>query len=116
MSEIENLAQKQLIAYNEANLDAFCACYHPDVRVLDDQGEESIRGAELFRRRYEVMFKRGGFGAEVPQRISLGIHCVDKEYYWRSATEEQGEIRGEVLVRYTLRDHLIGTVQFLRPE
>ena len=60
---VVRLATDQLAAYNAADLDAFCACYHEDVVVLDDDGSESLRGAEAFRARYAPMFARGGFGA-----------------------------------------------------
>ena len=58
---VVRLATDQLTAYNAADLDAFCACYHEDVVVLDDDGSESLRGAEAFRARYAPMFARGGF-------------------------------------------------------
>jgi hypothetical protein len=111
---IEELASRQLAAYNAADLDAFCACYHPDVVVLDADGRESVRGAAAFRARYESLFSRGGFGAEVPQRVVCGEHCVDYERYWREADEGQQAVSGELLVRYRLRDDLIGEVQFFR--
>ncbi len=105
---IAKLATDQLAAYNRADLDAFCACYHPDVRVFNGD-EEKPRGIEAFRSRYAEMFAKGGFSATVPKRITLGDHCVDLEHWSR----DNGK-RGEVLVRYTERDGLIGVVQFLR--
>jgi hypothetical protein len=35
MTPIERLAQQQLDAYNRADLNAFVACYHPEVRILN---------------------------------------------------------------------------------
>ncbi len=43
MSTIVALATQQLAAYNDSNLDAFVACYHADVRVLN--GDEVIRAS-----------------------------------------------------------------------
>ena len=71
------------------------------------------RMMEAFRERYVTMFARGGFGASVPERLSVGPHCVDLEHYWRTADGNRSE--GTVLVRYAERDGLIGRVQFLRP-
>lgn len=105
---IAQLATKQLAAYNRADLDGFCECYHPNVRVFNGEIEKTP-GIEAFRERYEEMFARGGFGASVPERISSGDHCVDLEHWWRD-----GGKTGKVLVRYTEKDGLIGIVQFLR--
>ena len=107
-TEISKLAIKQLAAYNRADLDAFCACYHPDVRVFNGETEKPP-GIDAFRERYVEMFAKGGFGASVPNRVSLGDLCVYVEHWWRD-----GGKTGKVLVRYTERDGLIGVVQFLR--
>lgn len=107
---IEDLATRQLAAYNAADLDAFCACYHPDVQMF--AGEElELTGLADFRDRYADMFARGGFGATVPTRIAHGDHCVDEEHWWRDT--DDGRNTGVILVRYRLRDGLIGLVQFL---
>jgi hypothetical protein len=107
-SVICKLAAKQLEAYNRGDLDGFCACYHADVRVFSGE-EEKPSGIEAFRERYAEMFAKGGFNASVPTRVSSGKHCVDLEH-WR---RDDGKT-GEVLVRYTEKDGLIGTVQFFR--
>ena len=106
------LASRQLEAYNQSDLDAFCACYHPEVVVYDAQGQVSLQGKKAFRARYTLMFTQGRFGATVTQRIVMGEHCIDHELYWREALENREATQGEVLVRYRLRDHLIGEVQF----
>jgi hypothetical protein len=112
MMRIERLAQQQLDAYNRTDLDAFVACYHPDVRVLSGD-EQTINGIDEFRDRYQALFSESQFGATVPQRIALNTHCVDFEEWWRidPSTGERSE--GQILVRYEERDGLIGTVQFL---
>jgi hypothetical protein len=108
------LAARQLDAYNHADLDAFCDCYHPEVVVLDADGSVNIEGIESFRMRYADKFAAGGFGASVSERISLGPQCVDLEHYWffdASGVRQEGS----VLVCYTLADALIARVQFLSP-
>ncbi|MEC7523017.1 MAG: nuclear transport factor 2 family protein [Myxococcota bacterium] len=114
MEPVESLARRQLDAYNAADLDAFCACYHPQVRVLDHDGNEVCVGIEAFRRRYEALFSTRTFGGAVETRLVVGEHCVDHERWWRTdpATGERSE--GEVLVRYRLRDGSIGEAQFFR--
>ena len=112
MTTIEQLAQRQLDAYNRSDLDAFVACYHPDVRVFNGD-EQSINGRDEMRDRYRDLFSEWQFGASVPQRISLNTHCVDLEAWWRIDPDTGARSEGQVLVRYEERDGLIGTVQFL---
>lgn len=113
MSAISELAQAQLQAYNDADLEAFCACYHPKVRVLDEEGRCNLEGIEAFRARYGSMFERfEQVQASVPQRLCYGSHCVDLEHYSRVDRQTQERSGGTVLVRYTLREGLIGTAQF----
>lgn len=113
-SEITRLAARQLEAYNQGDLEAFCACYHTDVVVYDENGQESLKGITAFRERYAVMFANGHFGATVNTRLSVGDHCIDLEEYWRGTAAGEDAIRGEVLVRYRLKEDRIGEVQFLR--
>ncbi len=113
MSLIEDLAQRQLAAYNASDLDAFVACYHEDIVVLNDD-EESLRGRDAFRERYTGLFSDWDFGADVPQQLHFGDHCVDYETWWRVNPTTGERTEGSVLVRYSARDGLIGVVQFLR--
>jgi hypothetical protein len=109
-----DLAARQLAAYNRADLDAFCACYHPAVTVLDADGAVSISGIAMFRERYAGKFAAGGFGATVSERLVLERHCVDLEHcWWLDADGARQD--ASVLVRYTVADGLIAVVQFLRP-
>ena len=110
-TDIATLAQRQLDAYNAGDLDAFVACYHPEVVVWED-GQASLSGRAAFRERYEDLFSGGGFGASVPGRLAEGPHCVDLEVWWREP-EDGVRREGRILVRYTARDGLIGEVQFL---
>ena len=112
MSKIIALAQAQLSAYNAADLDAFVGCYHPDVRVFSGE-EQTIVGSEAFRERYRDLFVDWEFGATVSQQLSVENHCVDLEHWWRVDPQNQQRETGTILVRYTLREGRIGTVQFL---
>ena len=113
MSSIVELAARQLVAYNNSDLNAFCACYHPEVVVLDCD-EQIVVGIEDFRERYRGLFEGFEFGAEVTQRLDAGDHCVDYETWWRIDPGTGERSQGVVLVRYTLRDQTIGWVQFFR--
>ena len=112
-SPIVQLAIDQLVAYNAADLEAFAACYHAYVVALDGEGAVTFEGREALRERYRPMFERGNFGATVDQRVCAGPHCVDSERFWRVGPDGL-RVEGDLLVRYTERDGLIGVVQFLR--
>ena len=113
MSSIVELAARQLAAYNASDLNAFCACYHPEVVVLDAE-EQIAQGIADFRERYRGLFEGFQFGAEVTKRLDAGNHCVDYETWWRIDPQTGTRSAGVVLVRYTLRDDTIGWVQFFR--
>lgn len=111
---VETLARRQLEAYNAADLDGFCACYHDDVRVLDEDGVVVCRGMEAFRARYAPMFATGAFGGTVDTRLAVGEHCVDHERWWKLDPASGERSEGELLVRYRVRDGLLGEAQFFR--
>jgi hypothetical protein len=116
MSEplVLQLSRAQLQAYNRADLDAFCACYHPEVRVLEADGTVRSQGMEAFRARYAGLFADfEAVYAEVDARLLLGAHVVERER-WSRRHRLTGEVSsGEVLVRYTERDGTIAVAEFL---
>lgn len=116
MSEslVLQLATRQLTAYNAADLDAFCACYHSDVKVLDVDGAVTVQGMEAFRSRYAGLFRDfEDVHAEVDARVVLGPHVVEHEA-WSRRNRATGEVSGgTVLVRYTEREGAIAVAQFL---
>jgi hypothetical protein len=111
---IELLAQKQLSAYNQNDLDTFCVCYHPQVQILDEDSRIVCQGIANFRTRYIALFTHFQCGAEVSQRIYLGSHCVDLESWWRIDLRTQERTEGKVMVRYSMSDDLISCVQFFK--
>ena len=113
-TQVEQLAQKQLQAYNKSDLDAFCECYHAQVRVLDEEGVCVSEGIDAFRKRYEQMFNTLQFGAEVTQRIVLNQTCIDDEQWWRIDSSTGEKKQGRVLVRYQADEGKIALVQFFR--
>lgn len=112
MSEIEELACRQLEAYNASDLDGFCDCYHDQVEVWNDLAP-GTSGITSFRDRYQDMFARWSFGGTVSRRVVAGDHAVDLEHWWRVHPDTGERTEGDLLVRYTLREGRIGIVQFL---
>lgn len=112
---ISDLVDRQLEAYNRADLDAFCACYAEDVVVLDETGRRVVDGMVDFRARYAELFERcRDVRAELTQRVVHGDHEVDLERWSRVRRDTEEHLEGDVLVRYTARDGLIAWVCFLR--
>ena len=118
MSEplVLQLSRAQLDAYNRADLEAFCACYHPAVRVIDFDGTVRSEGMEAFRTRYAGLFADyAEVHAAVDSRMLLGPHVVERER-WSRRHRVTGEVTsGEVVVRYTERDGRIAVACFLLP-
>ncbi len=112
---IETLASSQLHAYNQKDIDLFCACFGQDVRVLDTDGTVLIAGIHDFRAKYQALFAdHTEFGAAVEERVTVPPHCVDHEFWWRTHGQSGVSTSGEVLVRYTKVGDTIGVVQFFR--
>lgn len=110
------LSRAQLDAYNRADVEAFCACYHQDVVVLGEDGAVTLRGMDAFRTRYAGMFaSHDEVHAEVDARLLLPPHVVEHETWARRDRATGLRSSGEVLVRYTERDGKIAIVAFLTP-
>ncbi len=115
-SEIEELAARQLAAYNRADVDAFVACFHDEVEVLGETGGVELRGIEAFRERYAAMFAaHADVRATVSGRLVLAPHVIEHETWSRVRRSDGAALGGEVLVRYTAQGGRIRWVAFLRP-
>lgn len=112
---VERLSTLQLSAYNAADVDAFCACYHPEVVVMGHDGAVRMAGMAAFRESYGRMFaEHEGVGAAVDTRLALGPHVVERERWWRTNRATGVRTEGVVLVRYTADEGRIRWVEFLR--
>lgn len=114
-SKVLQLAKQQLDAYNEGDIDAFCACYHTNVTVLDEGGNTTMQGIEAFRQRYAQLFETFTTNGTISHRVCLPPHVVEHEHWSRTNKETQEGSKGEVLVRYTEYEGLIYRVQFFHP-
>lgn len=72
--------ERQLIAYNARDIDAFMACFAPDVRVEDGHGALRIDGWEAKRERYAAAFEREPtVHCKILSRIRYQDYVVDHE-------------------------------------
>jgi hypothetical protein len=114
-SLIVQLSDRQLRAYNAADLDEFCRCYHREVQVIDAAGVVSASGLDAFRERYRMMFDgHSQVSAYVTDRMVLGPHIVEREFWSRVDRVTNAKLSGEILVRYTEHEGLIRWAQFFR--
>jgi hypothetical protein len=110
--EPTELAQRQLDAYNSHDLEAFVACYHPEVEVRDfPSGELSFQGHAAMRQRYGPVFERGTIHAELVGRICQGVVAIDQEHVTGLADEPV-----DAVAMYEIEGELIRRVWFVRPR
>ena len=76
----EELAQGQLEAYNDRDLDRFCSYFSPDVRVLDAQTHDVLFvGMDAFRERYARTFSNENLHCQLVNRIVHNHIVIDQE-------------------------------------
>ncbi|UCZ55228.1 nuclear transport factor 2 family protein [Bacillus shivajii] len=82
MNKAEELAQKQLDAYNNGDIDAFIDVYAEDVQVFDFPSNElKFSGLAEMRERYGKLFKENpNQHAALLSRMSKGKIVFDHEH------------------------------------
>jgi hypothetical protein len=110
--EMAALAQRQLEAYNRKDLEAFCACYHPEVEVSRAVGAPpTTRGMAEFKTVYQDRFSKSpNLRCEVVNRIVLSEGVIDEEHVFGLL----GQDKLHVAAIYGFRDGLIDRVWFVR--
>lgn len=108
----EDVAQRQLNAYNARDLDAFLACYAPAVQVFTYPDTPQYQGLEAMRQRYGKLFARfPRLHARLSERIVLGETVIDRE----EVTGMQEGRTGQAIAIYRVEGNLIREVRFVRP-
>ncbi len=74
-----SLVQKQLIAYNARNIDAFLEPYADDVEIYDFPNKLLSKGKEAMRKDYAFFNTVPELHCEIKQRIIQGNIVIDKE-------------------------------------
>lgn len=76
------VVSRQLAAYNARDAVGFCACYAPDVTVIDlDSGVIRLSGMEAFAAAYRAQFERWPMQrAELRHRHIVGNLVFDTEH------------------------------------
>jgi hypothetical protein len=73
--------QAQLDAFNNRDLEAFLACYAPDVVIEGPDGSVMMRGQEQMRAMYGQLFAQSpSLHCEITRRIRVGSYAIDEEH------------------------------------
>lgn len=101
--------ERQLAAYNEHDLEAFCDCFHDDVIVEDGYGNCLSQGIRPFRANYEALFARYPQNrARLLTRVRIGPWVIDEE-----EITGRGGAPLHVVAQYRLHEGRIASVRFL---
>lgn len=105
------LAQGQLDAYNQRDLEKFCSFYHPQVEVFRlSNNEKTCDNIETFRSMYKTRFEENPeLHCELRSRVVLNDSVLDEE--WVTGA---GPTPSHVVAIYSFRDNLISRVWFAR--
>lgn len=105
------LAQGQLDAYNQRDLEKFVSFYHPNVQVFRlAQNERTCDNIETFKQMYKARFDNNPeLHCELKSRIVLNDSVLDEE--WVTGT---GPTPSHVVAIYGFTDNLISHVWFAR--
>ncbi len=103
--------EKQVVAFNARDVDAFVACYTREAVIEDADGGVQMSGSDEIRKGYGELFEsRPNLRVEIVSRIRVGSYVVDEE-------EVSGLTDGDfhAIAIYTLdHDGLIERVRILR--
>lgn len=113
MATPTEIIEKQLVAFNNRDIEGFVACYGPEAKVVQPDGSFLASGQDQIRAVYGELFSRSPeLNATVPKRIELGAVVVDEERITGfnlpgSPTEVQS------IVAYRIHDDLIESAHLL---
>lgn len=110
---MEKIVQKQLDAYNARDLERFCACYHPEIKIVRLlSGITTITNISEFMELYRNLFASNPkLHCKLRSRIVLESVVIDEEFI----TGLQRAVDGlHTVAIYGFRDGLIDRVWFPR--
>jgi len=108
----EELAQKQLDAYNSQDLEAFLEVYSDDVEVRNfPSGELTYKGIDQMRARYSALFEANpNQHAKLLSRIVKGNIVIDHEH----VTGRVNGVETHAIAIYEIEAEKISKVWFVK--
>lgn len=105
----EELAQRQLVAYNARDLDGFMAVYSDNVQLYNFPNDLLLEGKDEMRKRYVNRFEGSpNLYANVVNRAVMGDYVIDHE---KVSGLPNGEVQATVV--YHVNNHEIDKVWFI---
>ena len=116
LTEAELLADEQLRAYNNRDIDAFLIPYSDSVKVFYDLKNFAYQGKDIMRENYEGWFgSLNDLNCEIVNRISSGNTVIDHEKVtFKKNNGQEGKM--EAMAIYKTYDGKIQEVYFTSPE
>ena len=111
--EMIALAEGQLHAYNERDIEKFCTFYHPNVVVfVAGNPMPTMMGMDAFRKAYTNRFKENpDLHCQLRSRTVLDNAILDEEWVTGVANSIAPS---HVVAVYQFKDNLIHTITFVR--
>jgi len=107
------LAQEQLDAYNNRDIDAFMKPYSDDVKVYQFPDKLLYEGSGAMRSQYTRYFNMTpDLHATLVNRIVQGNTVIDQE----EVTRVTGEEPAKAIAIYKIRNNKIAEVYFIKPQ
>ncbi|QOR67873.1 nuclear transport factor 2 family protein [Cytobacillus suaedae] len=108
----EQLAQRQLDAYNGKKIEEFCDVYTDNVVVMDfGTNKITLEGKEAFKVRYNNLFEANpNLNARLVNRVVKGNHVIDHEHITGRADGNESE----AVAIYEVNDYQIEKVWFIK--
>ena len=105
---ITDVVNKEIEAYNNRDIEAFVACYHPKAQIIDlKTGKKSLQGINEIYARYKALFmKSPQLHVTIENRIVQGSMVIDHEYVQNY--QGTGEVRAVIINE--VKNHLITRV------
>jgi hypothetical protein len=107
----EEVAQKQLDAYNARDIEAFMAMWADNAQVFEHPDKLLASGAAEIRERHLGRFKEPNLYGKLIKRMVVGDRVVDQEKVTRTFPEGVGEI--DVIAIYEVQGGQIAKAWFI---
>jgi len=112
MSSPSEIVDRQLLAYNERDIHAYCDLFAHDAAVIKLNGSRVLaRGIDAIREYYIERFKSQQLFCRIKERIELAEFVIDHEQV--TGIEDTTL---EVIAIYEVRNSLIQSIHILWPS